>query len=186
MCLPQKCVFVWRYTSPGQHKPGLGQAQPIPTPVMRTQARGGCSASATALAKVLVVSTRLLMTSLQKASPHLGKGKSPITLPAGSSKETIAPRQAPTDTLSQAQEGRREFPPPHPRAGRGHEILLPKCMGTLGDGGSLLPTIGYGVWIALGQRQQRSWTPKLGVVNSFQAPSRGISKNTLTETKLWF
>lgn len=46
-------------------------AQPIPTPVTRTQARGGCSALAMALAKVLVVSTRLLTISLQKASPHL-------------------------------------------------------------------------------------------------------------------
>ena len=76
--------------------------------------------------------------------------------------------------------------PPHPRAGGGHGILLLKCMGTLGDGGSPLPTKGCGIWTALGPRQQRSWTPKLGAVNSSQVPGRGISKNTLIEVKLWF
>lgn len=70
MCPPEACypLEVTALQVSGIH---ACRAQPVPTPVTRTQARGGCSALAMALAKVLVVSTRLLMISLQKASPHL-------------------------------------------------------------------------------------------------------------------
>lgn len=108
---PQKHASVWRYTSPHQHE--ARWAQPIPTPVTTTQALGGWSASAMALAKVLVVSTRLLITSLQKASPHLEKGE-PLILPTRISQETIAPWGAPMVT-SQAQEMSHKFPPPQSR-----------------------------------------------------------------------
>lgn len=110
-CVPPEACFCLEVTSPGQRESCLDWAQPIPTPVTRTQAWGGRSASAMALAKVLVVSTRLLMTSLQKASFHLGKGEPVIMLPRRTPKERTAPSRGPADTHSQAQERSCEFLP---------------------------------------------------------------------------
>lgn len=141
-------------TSPGQHEGCLGQAQPIPTPVTRTQARGGCSAAAMALAKVFVVSTRLLMTSLEKASPHLEKGEPWIIRPTRTPQDTLPPRGIPATSAHKHSRGHRNSP--HPRAKGRCVILQHKCRGALEDGGSSPPLKDCGFWTASGQNQQRS------------------------------
>lgn len=116
--------------SPGQQEGCPGQAPAIPTPVTRTQARGGCSAAAMALAKLLVVSTRLLMISWQKASPHLGKGEAGIKHLTGTPQETRPPRGPQPTPAPQAQERPQELPSPQGKGRTAH--LTTQVQGNLG------------------------------------------------------